>query len=236
MPAENATADILSAQRPIHYRPRALDLFCGAGGASMGLHRAGFDVTGVDWVNQPRYPFKFRMANALSYPLEGFDFIWASPPCQAHTALQNMRNRREHSDLVTPIRTRLYGGFDAIPHVIENVPGAPLKHPLIILCGTMFGLGLKDDSGELRRHRVFELNFPVELTPLCRHRKMAVTVVGKQGCKTTGMPAWTVKQRKEAMAIDWMKDYELSQAIPPAYSEFIGKQAIEYLRRKAEAA
>jgi DNA (cytosine-5)-methyltransferase 1 len=230
---------------------RALDLFCDAGGASMGLHRAGFDVTGVDHFNQPRYPFKFRLANALFYPLEGFDFIWASPPCQAFTALKTMYNaKKDHLDLVGPIRLRLIES--ATQFVIENVPGAPLAAGSVMLCGTMFDLGIPSANAELRRHRYFEPSFHF-LAPSCRHlanrvcgvygghgrdRRRTAGVYGHAGGKSRrdGTQMFNTKQCKEAMGIDWMVGEELSQAIPPAYSEFIGKQAIEYLKRKAEAA
>ncbi len=214
---------------------RALDLFCGAGGASMGLHRAGFEVVGVDIKPQPRYPFEFVQADAMTYPLEGFDFIWASPPCQAFTALRTMKNARPHPDLLTPMRERLIAS--GIPYVIENVPGAPMFHPLTILCGTMFGLGSLDGKGELQRHRIFEHSFPLGLVPKCRHgevvigcygghardRRRAVTVTSKGGGYNAnkGRPSFGLAAAREAMGIDWMNSYELSQAIPPAYSEYI---------------
>jgi len=231
---------------------RILDLFCGAGGAAMGIHRAcpGAEIIGVDIVNQLRYPFQFRLANAMHYPLEGFDFIWASPPCQKFTAMRTMYNAKSHADLLRPTRERL----PQVPWVIENVPNAPLKAGSIMLCGTMFDLGIPTANAELRRHRSFETSFPI-LAPSCRHmanrvcgvygghgrdRRRTVTVVSKQGgyspvtvgvyghaggrSRRDGTLMFNILQRKEAMGIDWMKDYELSQAVPPAYSEFIFKQ------------
>ena len=133
-------------------RPRALDLFCCAGGAGMGLHRAGFDVVGVDIYPQPRDPFEFRRADAMTFPLDGFDFIWASPPCQQFCALRTREDLSGYPDLIDPIRQRLVA--TGKPFVIENVPGAPVRKDLI-LCGNMFGL-------RSYRHRHFECSFPVE--------------------------------------------------------------------------
>lgn len=131
-------------------KPRLLDLFCGAGGAGMGYHQAGFDVVGVDINPQPDYPFEFHQADAMEFPLDGFDAIHASPPCQVFTALKTMHNAGEHFDLLTPMRARLkeWGG----PYVIENVPGAPMQDH-VTLCGSSFGLGVKKYDRELRRHR-----------------------------------------------------------------------------------
>lgn len=143
---------------------KALDLFCCAGGAAMGLHRAGFEVVGVDIEPQPRYPFTFHQADALTFPLEGFDFIWASPPCQGYTALKVMKNARKHPLLIEQVRERL--DKRGLPYVIENVHGAPLlAGKTIMLCGTMFNLRSADDAGELRRHRYFEANFSIGLVP-----------------------------------------------------------------------
>jgi len=136
-------------------RPRALDLFCGAGGAAMGLYRAGFDVVGVDIIPQPNYPFMFFQADALTFPLGNADFIWASPPCQGFTAYKRRKNHvRPRENLIPAVRDRLRGRT----HAIENVPGAPLENPTM-LCGSMFGL-------DVRRHRLFETNFPVNTPPL----------------------------------------------------------------------
>ena len=128
-------------------RPRALDLFCGGGGTSYGLALAGYEVTGVDTMPQPRYPFRFIRADALEFPLDGFDLICASPPCQAYTAARHIRGN-EHPRLIGPIRERL--AASGIPWVLENVPGAPLINP-VMLCGGMFGL--KSGGTASSRHR-----------------------------------------------------------------------------------
>lgn len=227
-------------------RLRALDLFCCAGGAGKGLHDAGFDVVGVDIVDRPRYPYEFHQADALAFPLNGFDFIWASPPCQAHTAMKTMHNAKPHLDLIPQTREKLMAS--GIPWVIENVVGAPLINPFM-LCGTMFGLGVED--ADLRRHRIFETSFPIGPVPKCQHgRRSTIGIYGGhvrnrtrartigvygEGARDSrrkfdkGVPDFTVEQGRQAMGIDWMTIAELSQAIPPAYSEFIGEAAIRHI-------
>lgn len=215
-------------------RPRLLDLFCGAGGAAMGYWRAGFDVVGVDIEHQKNYPFEFHRADALEFPLEGFDAIHASPPCQAFSDLRHMHNALEHVDLLTPTRIRLkdYG----LPYVIENVEGAPMRDH-VTLCASSMRLGLADGSAELRRHRHFETSFPVMVMP-CAHG-WAGRVIGVYGGhgrdrrRTKSTQNFTVEQRREAMGISWMTGGELSQAIPPAYTEFIGRYLMESLERRA---
>jgi DNA (cytosine-5)-methyltransferase 1 len=218
-------------------KPRALDLFCGDGGAGFGLHLAGFDVVGVDIAPQPRYPFAFHQADAMTFPLEGFDFIWASPPCQKYSLIQkNTRSGREHPDLVAPTRQRLRE-VDA-PFVIENVHGAPLLKGAIMLCGEMFGL-------KTYRHRWFECR-PHLLGP--SHHKHPercpragrgaspsgyTSVCGEGGKVGTNLLLWS-----RAMGIDWMNPRELTQAIPPAYSKYIGDQMMPHVltRMKERAA
>ena len=234
----------------------ALDLFCGAGGVSMGLHRAGFEVIGVDINPQKNYPFRFVQADALSPPfdLSRFDFIWASPPCQAHTALKTMYNAKAHFDLIPATRAMLTASGK--PWCIENVPGAATLNPHVMLCGTMFGLGTGD--AELRRHRLFEMSFPMLImTPRCSHyergrvvgvygghgrdrRRMRPATVGVYGDGNRrdyrrnpagpvrdGTQQFSAAERAEAMGINWMTGNELSQAIPPAYSEFIGRRFLD---------
>jgi DNA (cytosine-5)-methyltransferase 1 len=212
-------------------RPRCLDLFCGAGGAAMGLWRAGFDVVGVDIKPQPRYPFPFVRGDALRPPmrLEDFDLVWASPPCQAFTTLRNMPTaNRGHLDRIPETRALLAAARHS---VIENVPGAPLRHPFK-LCGSMFR-GL-----DVRRHRFFEATFPV-LAPPCNHqvhtprfkntgtrnRALLSSVVGVYG--GSHFAGDTLPYRSKAMGgMEWMQAYELTQAIPPAYSAHIGRYAL----------
>jgi DNA (cytosine-5)-methyltransferase 1 len=197
---------------------RALDLFCGAGGASMGLHRAGFEVTGVDIAPQPRYPFAFVQGDALAAEIGGFDFVWASPPCQRYSMYsRNLGTAESFPDLVAVVRSKLVAS--GLPYVIENVVGAPLV-ATFVLCGTMFGL-------KVLRHRLFETSWPMnQLLPPCSHRGDEIPVYGN------GTPQWHrqrlgrnihVAEQRTAMDIDWMTRDEITQAIPPAYSEFLGR-------------
>jgi DNA (cytosine-5)-methyltransferase 1 len=213
-------------------RPLLLDLFCGAGGASTGYHRAGFDVVGVDIKPQPHYPFEFRQADWISVNVEQaleFDVIHASPPCQAYTrATLSQRNAgKVYPDLLAPVRAFLERV--GRPWVIENVPGAPMR-PDYRLCGCQFDL-------KLRRERWFETSWhALTLRSPCFHQGPVVSVVGR------GTPSWvreqlgynpTIADYREAMGIDWMNRNELSEAIPPAYTQFIGEQMLEHLARVA---
>ena len=202
-------------------RPRALDLFCCAGGAGMGLHNAGFDVVGVDIDPQPHYPFEFHQADALMYPLDGFDFVWASPPCQAYTLCQRIRDNK-HPELVGPIRQRMQAA--GVPWCIENVVGAPLVNP-IELCGAMFDL-------KVYRHRLFECSFFVQAPPHPKHvapiRKMGRPPLPGDFIHVVGNFSG-VRQAREAMDIPWMPRDKLREAIPPAYSEYVGRAALSHI-------
>jgi len=187
----------------------------------MGLHRAGFDVVGVDIEPQPNYPFQFVLANALSFDLAGFDFIWASPPCQAHTNAQRIR-KNTHPDLIDPIRMRLKAA--GRPYCIENVVGAPLREP-IELCGTMFAL-------KTYRHRQFECSFPI-MQPahpphMVRQTKMGRKPVPGEFIQVVGNFSGAPFAR-EAMGMPWATRDELREAIPPAYAEYIGRNAIQHI-------
>jgi DNA (cytosine-5)-methyltransferase 1 len=216
-------------------RPLLLDLFCGAGGAAMGYWRAGFDVVGVDIKPQPHYPFEFIQADALEYLEYNLSFpvdaIHASPPCQAFSQAVKIANRPKHADLLEP--TRLLLEASDSPYVIENVPRAPLLGP-ITLCGSSFGL-------PIRRHRLFESNVFLMSLP-CTHsayprvfppawnRSTPLRVLSISGGYQTRKQVGEdfMDQHKAAMGIDWDIAYdELSQAIPPAYTEFIGGQLLE---------
>ena len=211
-----------------------LDLCCKSGGASMGYHRAGFEVVGVDIEPQKHYPFKFIQGDALTFPLEGYDAYHASPPCQAFT-MANYQARRDgkaiHPNLIDPIRQRLIA--TGKPWVIENVIGAPLINPLL-LCGTMFGLGVF-------RHRLFESNILI-LAPLHAPHKGKIGD-GKYFSVAGGAGRWkswgtvvrdvnkgSVLEWREAMGIDWMIRKGLTQAIPPAYTEYIGSFLINTIK------
>ena len=213
-------------------RPRLLDLYCGAGGAAMGYHRAGFDVVGVDLAAQSNYPFEFHQYGALEFldtynvhaDVDGlrFDAIHASPPCQRYIRSGNV-DRDKHPDLLGPTRELLEQ--TGLPWVIENVPGAPMR-PDVVLCGSVFGL-------EVRRHRWFELSWGEPLMTLaCDHSRPVAGVYGHAhgaGGAAPGMlpsdhPTWS-----RAMGIDWMTTAELADAIPPAYTELIGAQLLGHL-------
>lgn len=222
----------------------------------MGYHQAGFDVVGVDRRPQPRYPFKFIEADVLTLAADfiaSFDAIHASPPCQAHTAMKTMHNAKEHPDLVGPTRAMLVAS--GRPWIMENVVGAPLKSP-ILLCGTMFGLGVED--AELQRHRLFETSFPILLVPQCQHgdrdvvgvygghvrnRRRARTIgIYGEGARDSrrkfdkGVPDFTADQGREAMGTPWMTLAEMSQAIPPAYTKWLGEQLLAHLQSERAAA
>ena len=218
--------------------PRLLDLFCGAGGAAMGYHRAGFEVVGVDIEPQPRYPFEFFQDDALGYlealirveVLEGveeFDAIHASPPCQAFSKAQALQGN-EHPDLITPLRPLLKP--TGLPWVIENVPGAPLVDP-VVLEGQMFE-GLR-----VHRPRWFEANWPLAVPFLRGPRpasnvKMGRRLMAGEWIQPVGHFS-DVPEARRAMGIEWMNRNELSEAIPPAYTELIGHQLLQHLRAAA---
>jgi DNA (cytosine-5)-methyltransferase 1 len=209
-------------------KPRLLDLFCGAGGAGMGYYRAGFEVVGVDVKPQPRYPFEFHQADAMTYPLEGFDAIHASPPCQAFSVatLFHRGRRDQHPNHVPATRQRLQAS--GVPFAIENVLGAPLINP-VMLCGTMFP-GLK-----VYRHRLFECNPSLYFPPAWHNPHMfRPTPVGRavadHGWMTVAGHFSGAAAAGRAMGIDWMNRAELAQAIPPEYTEWIGQQLLEAIR------
>lgn len=219
-------------------RPRLLDLFCGAGGAAMGYHQAGFEVVGIDIAPQPNFPFKFVQADVMGLDpsmFMTFDAIHASPPCQAYS---DLAKRNKNADmwprLIDPVRQLLQD--TGLPYVIENVEGAPLRDP-ITLCGTMF------DGLRVIRHRLFESNLPLTTPEHGKHplvftydkRKRHygqldqntafVTVTGGGNCSTANA--------RDAMGIDWMTKVELNEAIPPAYTSYIGAQLLSHMSRDA---
>jgi len=216
-------------------RPSALDLFCGAGGASVGLHRAGFEMLGVDINPMPRYPYLFLKADAMGARIDElgwFDFIWASPPCQKFSQLATREDLSHYPDLIEPIRAKLIEA--GVPYVIENVPGAPIRKDLM-LCGAMFGL-------RSYRHRHFECSFPVEQPD---HHKHLIRVNRrgenrKEHWANGGFLTITgdvgTYCGPEAMGIDWMSGDEMSEAIPPAYAEYIGRAAIAHIQSLGRAA
>lgn len=214
-------------------KPRLLDLFCCAGGAAQGYAQAGFEVVGIDNRPQPRFPFEFHQADALEFLAKHgaeFDAIHASPPCHAYVQWNGINKEKwgslpEHPDLVDVTRDGLEAS--GRPWIIENVVGAPLRFPTI-LCGSMFGLGV-------RRHRLFEAPFVVLNAARCKHTRLEVAIYGKLDGRrvwtradgTESRAARTIEQARAAMGIGWMEWSEITQAIPPAYTHWIGRQLIE---------
>lgn len=224
---------------PLSPTPRLLDLFCGAGGAGMGYHRAGFEVVGVDIDPQPTYPFEFHQRDALEvlahyehgdHPIGHFDAIHASPPCQSYSVTASLHDC-EYPELVDDVRWNLER--IGLPYVIENVVGAPLVNATR-LCGSSFGLGV-------RRHRLFETSPVVIGAPQCAHHlqpePIDVTGTGgsRLGDRLDGGGGNSRKPRnlahaREAMGIDWMTRPELSEAVPPAFTEWVGSQLLAHLQ------
>lgn len=234
-------------------KPRLLDLFCCAGGAAVGYHRAGFDVYGVDIEPQPNYPFPMIQHGALSilerllagdrygwFGLRDFAAVHASPPCQRFSDLAKRNgNAEDWPDLVGPTRRLLERA--GLPYIIENVEGAPLRSP-VTLCGSQFP--------ELRvyRHRLFESNIPLVAPKHGPHRELTFTHdkrkrhygqpldLATMRVQVTGggnAPVWA--KRAAMGGLDWMTGREVNEAIPPAYTEYLGRQLIDYIREEAAA-
>lgn len=242
--------------------PRILDFFCKAGGMAMGLHRAGFEVVGIDIEEQPNYPFDFYLADVMAMQQDRFEGCWheygkrsmlpgqlgrclgrfdaihASPPCQAHSDLQKQSKLR-YRDYIPALRELLER--TGLPYVIENVEGAPLRDP-VVLCGTMFP-GLR-----VLRHRLFETNWPLTAPPHPPGRHPLVFTHDKRKAhhgkldqdtayvQVTGGGNCTIANARAAMGIDWMTKDELNEAIPPAYGEYVGRQLMAEIQRRKDDA
>jgi len=219
------------------HRPRLLDLFCGAGGAARGYMDAGFLVIGVDIKPQPRYcGHAFHQADALEFVAEHgwrFDAIHASPPCQRYSDLQR-RTGRTYPDLVPPTRAHLAAA--ARPYVIENVPEAPLQEP-VVLCGSTF------PNVRVIRHRAFETSFPVVPRPCIRPHPLVFTFDKRKRhygtfkqedgfVQVTGGGNCRAFVARAAMGIDWMTKAELNEAVPPAYTRYVGAHLMAHLRSR----
>lgn len=222
-------------------RPRLLDLFCCAGGAAMGYYRAGFDVTGVDIKPQPNYPFHFIEGDARVFALDSgiqFDAVHASPPCQGYSTMGNRYRDKggpSHDRLIAEMRgvLRALG----LPYIIENVAGAAheMESP-IQLHGGMFGL-------QVYRPRLFESNIALVPPPRVASPVNPLGVYGKLDGRriwtrkdgTEQRAARTLEQGQRAMGIDWMRWRELTEAIPPAYTEYLGKQLLAHVQQRMVA-
>lgn len=218
---------------------KLLDLFCGAGGAAKGYADAGFEVVGVDIEPQPDYPFEFHQADAMTYPLDGFDVVHASPPCQGETSLRVLHAGKEYERLLVPTLARL-APLD-VPWVVENVDNAeaPASAYKVRLCGSSFGL-------RVRRHRWFWSNVML-LVPSCDHASQIGRLIGvygnsdgahedgfkHRGHKRGPRQATTIEAR-EVMDMPWaIRRKGLTNAIPPAYTEWIGHQLMAHLESEA---
>lgn len=222
---------------------KLLDLFCGAGGAAMGYHRAGFtEIIGVDIKSQPRYPFQFIQADALNPPLDlsSFDVIHASPPCQRFSKCTPEHAKKNHPNTIARVRRLVKDK----PYVIENVDGArhEMHHP-VVLCGTQFRL-------RVLRHRYFESNIMILAPGRCSHKGLlegrdyvsvhdgtmngnSRNVLKAHGCTMDPKMSQSAYYQA-AMGIDWMRSRkEIAEAIPPAYTEWIGNQLMQSLRAVA---
>jgi DNA (cytosine-5)-methyltransferase 1 len=230
---------------------RLLDLFCCAGGAAEGYHRAGFDeIVGIDLKAQPRYPFEFFQTDAIDalkmggvghWNMEDFDAIHASPPCQHYSVASKSWNGRrdDHPDLVAMTRWLLMA--TGKPYIIENVVGAPLVNP-VILCGTMF------PKLRVIRHRLFESNIALKVPEHPKGKHPLVYTLDKRKAhygklnemtdyvSVNGGGNCSREAARDAMGIPWMTKTELNEAIPPDYTELLGRQLIAHIDERRIAA
>ena len=219
-------------------RPRCLDLFCGAGGLSVGYDRAGYCVTGVDHLPHPDYPYRLIVADAMAVArgeagidLDDYDLVHGSPPCPRFSTVTPEHTRASHPDHLTPFRKhmRQWGGT----YVIENVPGAPMPDA-ITLCGPAMGLP------KIRRHRLFESNAFL-MSPGCAcDKRPKFGVYGDHWDReggwlrpdgtSRGLKATSVAHAQEVLGVDWMTEWDdLADCVPPAYSEFVGLQLLDQM-------
>lgn len=212
-------------------KPRLLDLFCGAGGAAMGYHEAGFEVVGVDLKSQPHYPFEFIQAEAMSYPLDGFDAIHASPLWYRFTALSQSRGfRRDDPDDVTPIYERLKAS--GLPFVVESGTRGPLTN-VCLFCGPALGL-------EVIRHMYFSANFPLH-PPACACVRggaadgLYIAYKGSYGKGRRNPPRRSRKEWTAGAGLVGMTWQEAHLAVPPAYTLHIGRQLLSHLNQREAA-
>ena len=213
--------------------PLLLDLFCAQGGAGMGYHRAGFAVVGVDRDPQPRYPFAFVRGDALEYLAyhgHEYDAIHASPPCQHFSTItRTAKTQDDHPNLIPQVRETLY--WTGKPWIIENVVGAPLVNP-VLLCGAMFP--------ELRvyRHRLFEASFPLVVPEHPKHIHKTTKCgrgAGDNGWMSIAGHVSNVRAANAAMGCGWMSQKGIAQAIPPAYTEYLGRQLLAAIEQERAA-
>lgn len=238
--------------------PVVIDLCCKAGGFSAGLALAGFRPVGIDVEPQPRYPYEFIGADVTRIDLAqaarvlGAVAVVGSPPCKVHTSLADLAKatarRWDHVDLIPAVRVAM--AATGLPYVIENVEGA--RHHLVdpvTFCGTEFGLWTIDQDGDerwLRRHRLFEVNWPLARKGVCdrcsgrsRHRRIG-GVYGRgggppraavaRGGKRRGGYQLGAEQGRAILRTPWMTRDETAQAVPPAYGEWIGRQLMAHLK------
>lgn len=227
-------------------RPLILDLFCGEGGAAVGYHRAGFDVVGVDIQPQNRFPYRFLQADALSFlqwlidsrAIQQFAAIHASPPCQRYSTLKSMTTH-QYADLLASTRELLIAS--GLPWIVENVATAPM-HQGIEVCGTALGLNV-------RRHRRFDSSHLLYGPGMCKHHPDNINIYGHACWTYQPNPADVRKDTgkarpmrvllnagREAFGVPWMSQQGASECIPPAYTEFLGRQLLVTIGADCEVA